>query len=51
MYEIRKAGGTVYTAIVIAATGLLEESDPTSLECNGGSISLKKLSKVLLEEN
>lgn len=41
--EIRKAGGTVNTSIVIAAgTGLLEQSDPTSLECNGGSISLKK---------
>lgn len=41
--ELRRFGGTVNTAIVIAAaTGLLQKSDPSSLECNGGSISLSK---------
>ena len=43
VYALREAGGTVNLAILIAAaTGMLQESDPGSLECNGGPISLKK---------
>ena len=40
---LRDAGGVVNTAIVLAAaTGILQRKDPTSLQCNGGHIILKK---------
>ena len=40
---VRDAGGVINTAIVLAAaTGILQRKDPTSLQCNGGHIILKK---------
>ena len=43
VYALRDAGGVINSAIVIAAaTGILQKKDPSSLECSGGSISLKK---------
>ena len=40
---VRDAGGVVNTAIVMAAgTGVLRQKDPGSLECNGGTLTLKK---------
>ena len=37
------AGGVVNTTIVLAtATGIVQRKDPTSSQCNGGSIVLKK---------
>uniref|UniRef100_A0A1X7SES6 Uncharacterized protein n=1 Tax=Amphimedon queenslandica TaxID=400682 RepID=A0A1X7SES6_AMPQE len=40
---LRAGGGVVNSSIVIsAATGILMERNPLSLECNGGHLSLKK---------
>uniref|UniRef100_A0A1X7T0V3 Uncharacterized protein n=1 Tax=Amphimedon queenslandica TaxID=400682 RepID=A0A1X7T0V3_AMPQE len=40
---LRAGGGVVNSSIVIsAATGILLERNPLSLECNGGHLSLKK---------
>lgn len=41
--ELQKSGGVVNTAIVIAAaTGLIQNSNPSLLECNGGHMEITK---------
>ncbi len=43
IHALRDAGGVINSAIVIAAgTGIVQKKEPGSLECNGGSIVLKK---------
>ena len=38
--------------VLAAATGILQRKDPTSLQCNGSSIVLKKkLGKAFVEED
>ena len=52
IHALRDAWGVVDTSIVLAtATGILQRKDPTSLQCNGGSIVLKKSwTKYLLKK-
>ena len=52
IHALRDAGRVVNTSIVLAAaTGILQRKDPSSLQCNGGSVVLKKSwAKYLLKK-
>ena len=51
IHALRHAGGMVNIANLLAAvTGILQGKDPTTLQCNGGHIILRKSwAKYLLE--